>query len=63
LGNEVHFKLNHILQGVLTSEAHRFFWCDHALSSLDLKGSLIGVGDVGAIGQADPSTSSVAEDG
>jgi len=32
LGHEVHLQFNHILQGVLTGDTHRFLWCDHALS-------------------------------
>jgi hypothetical protein len=32
LAHKVHLELNHVLQGVLTSETHRTLWCDHAFS-------------------------------
>src|SRR5688572_3871556 len=35
LGHEVHLKLNHILQSVLSTDTHHVFWCNHAISFLD----------------------------
>ena len=38
LSQEIHLQLNHVLEGVLSTDAHHFLGCDHAISIPDLKG-------------------------
>ncbi len=50
LNQEIHLQLNHILEGLLSTDAHRFLGCDYELSISGCEGPLIGLGEPNVIG-------------
>ena len=60
LSQVIHLHLNHILEGVLSTDAHHFLGCDHALSISGFEGPLIGLDEPKTIGVQIESIYSIA---